>query len=83
MVSLRLARAGGKKKPYYQVVAADSQNPRDGRFIEEIGAYDPRAKKLSFVPGRYEHWLGVGARPSVTVQNLWKRARRAEAAKPA
>ena len=66
---IRLSRGGAKKRPYYRIVVADSRSPRDGRFIERIGSYDPMLAKDS--PGRVRldterarHWLGVGARPS-------------------
>src|SRR5277367_6642722 len=67
-VVLRLARAGAKKMPYYHVVATDSRNPRDGKFIEAIGAYDPNLNppKVEFNQERLEHWLKVGAQPSET-----------------
>jgi small subunit ribosomal protein S16 len=79
-VVLRLARAGAKKAPYYHVVATDSRNPRDGKFIEAIGAYDPNLEppKISFNRERLEYWLKVGARPSETVADLIKRAAKAE-----
>lgn len=82
-VSLRLARAGAKKKPYYHVVATDSRNPRDGRFIEAIGAYDPNLKpaKVEINADRLAYWLKAGAQPSDTVAALIKIA--AKAAKPA
>ena len=75
---LRLARAGAKKKPYYHVVAADTRSPRDGRFIEKIGSYDPSNKEsgVNFKVDRVDHWLSVGARQSPTVANLikaWKK----------
>ena len=62
-VVLRLARAGAKKMPYYHVVATDSRNPRDGKFIEAIGAYDPNLEppKVEFKQERLEHWLKAGA----------------------
>jgi len=74
-VVLRLARAGAKKAPYYHVVATDSRNPRDGKFIEAVGAYDPNLTppKIAFDQERLEYWLKVGARPSDTVRDLIKR----------
>jgi small subunit ribosomal protein S16 len=68
-VVLRLSRAGAKKMPYYHVVATDSRNPRDGKFIEAIGAYDPNLNPP-------KHWLKTGATPSETVAGLIKRARK-------
>ena len=75
---LRLARAGAKKRPYYHVVAADTRSPRDGRFIEKIGSYDPSNKEsgVAFKADRVDHWLSVGARQSPTVAGLikaWKK----------
>ena len=87
-VTLRLTRAGGKKAPFYRVVAADSRSPRDGRFIEQIGIYDPLRKpaEIKLDHGRIDHWLKVGAVPSQTVGELIRVARKAApaaAAKPA
>ncbi len=78
-VVLRLARAGAKKNPYYHVVATDSRNPRDGKFIEAIGAYDPNLNppKIAFNADRLDYWLKTGARPSETVADLIKRAAKA------
>ncbi|ATB33386.1 30S ribosomal protein S16 [Melittangium boletus] len=80
-VVLRLARAGAKKKPYYHVVATDSRNPRDGKFIEAVGAYDPNHNpaKVEFNADRLEYWLKSGALPSETVGELIKRHKRAAA----
>jgi small subunit ribosomal protein S16 len=77
-VVLRLARAGAKKMPHYHVVATDSRNPRDGKFIEAIGSYDPNydPPKFEINRERLEHWLKAGARPSETVAGLIKRAGR-------
>src|SRR5688572_8778151 len=65
---LRLARAGTKKRPYYHVVVADARSPRDGRFIEKIGTYDPKltdiSKRVNLLTERAQHWLGVGAQPT-------------------
>ena len=82
-VVLRLARAGAKKKPYYHVVATDSRNPRDGKFIEAIGAYDPNPDppKIEFVQERLEHWLKAGAKPSETVAGLIRMAKKTAAPK--
>jgi small subunit ribosomal protein S16 len=75
-VVLRLSRAGAKKMPFYHVVATDSRNPRDGKFIEAIGSYDPSQEppKLVLNQERLAHWLKVGATPSETVAGLIKRA---------
>jgi small subunit ribosomal protein S16 len=87
-VTLRLTRAGGKKSPFYRVVAADKRSPRDGRFIEQIGVYDPLREppEVRFDAARLEHWLGVGAVPSQTVSELIRATRRSAppaASKPA
>jgi small subunit ribosomal protein S16 len=77
-VTIRLTRAGAKKVPFYRVVAADTRSPRDGRFIEQLGVYDPLRKPAEFrVDGdRLAHWLKVGAVPSQTVSELLRRQRR-------
>jgi small subunit ribosomal protein S16 len=77
-VVIRLTRAGGKKVPFYRVVAADRRSPRDGRFIEQLGVYDPIREPIEFrVDGeRLQHWLSVGAVPSPTVSQLLRRQRR-------
>lgn len=66
---IRLSRGGAKKRPYYRIVVADSRMPRDGRFIEKIGSYDPMLpkddeKRIQFDSERAKHWLGMGAQPS-------------------
>ena len=73
-VTLRLARRGAKKHAFYHVVATDSRNPRDGKFNEEIGTYDPKftPAKVTLKQDRLEHWLKMGARPSATVAQLIK-----------
>ena len=67
-LKLRLARAGTKKRPYYHVVVADARSPRDGRFIEKLGTYDPMladdSKRVTLNAERATHWLGVGAQPT-------------------
>lgn len=75
-VVLRLARRGAKKAPFYHVVATDSRNPRDGKFNEEIGTWDPNLTKVVLKQDRLEHWLKVGARPSATVAQLIKLAQK-------
>jgi small subunit ribosomal protein S16 len=69
---IRLSRGGAKKRPFYRIVIADSRSPRDGRFIEKIGTYNPMLKKenparVSIDIDRAKHWLGVGALPSERV----------------
>ncbi|HXW60482.1 MAG TPA: 30S ribosomal protein S16 [Myxococcota bacterium] len=75
MVVIRLARGGAKKRPFYRVVAADKRMPRDGRFIEQIGTFDPRVEKgsIKLSMDRVEHWIKVGAQPSDTVKGLIKK----------
>ena len=72
MVKIRLRRMGAKKAPYYRIVVADSRSPRDGRFIEELGTYDPMAEgeKLSVNQERVQYWIANGAQPTDTVRGL-------------
>jgi small subunit ribosomal protein S16 len=81
-VTLRLTRVGGKKAPFYRVVAADRRSPRDGRFIEQLGVYDPlrNPPELRLNDERVQHWLSHGAVPSQTVGELIKTVRKAAAA---
>ena len=76
MVKIRLRRVGRKKAPVYRIVIADSQSPRDGKFIEIIGQYAPRQSEggLQVDEARANYWLGVGAQPSDTVRSLLRRA---------
>lgn len=71
-VKLRLLRMGAKKAPFYRIVAADSRAPRDGRFIELLGTYDPRTNpaKVTIKEEEVLKWLNNGAQPSDTVKNL-------------
>ena len=80
-VAIRLKREGAKNNPYYKIVVADQRKPRDGRFIEVIGAYDPKKKgdNATIQLDRAEFWVGVGARPSQTVNSIIVKARRAAA----
>ena len=80
MLSIRLRRAGATRKPHYRVVVADSREPRDGRFVEVLGHYDPRKEPavVKIDTERTEYWIGKGAQPSETVRSLLKR--QAEAA---
>ena len=75
MVKIRLKRMGMKKKPFYRVVVADSASPRDGRFIEEIGYYNPMTQPAEIkVDGeRAKHWIACGAQPTDTVRVLLKK----------
>lgn len=75
MVRIRLRRVGRKKAPVYRIIVADSRSPRDGRFIETIGQYDPRREGgLNVVAERANYWLDQGAQPSDTVRSLLRRA---------
>jgi small subunit ribosomal protein S16 len=71
-VKIRLTRKGAKKKPYYRIIVADSQAPRDGRFIEVLGIYDPNKHpfELKIEKDRLSHWLNQGANPTDTVSSL-------------
>jgi small subunit ribosomal protein S16 len=72
MLAIRMRRAGSKKRPYFRVVVTDAQSPRDGRFIEVLGHYNPRTspESLTLDRERLGYWLGKGARPSDTVRTL-------------
>ena len=72
MVKMRLKRMGMKKKPFYRVVVADERSPRDGRFIEEIGTYDPMAEgeNIKVDLERAKYWISNGAQPTETVRGL-------------
>lgn len=76
MVKIRLRRMGAKKAPFYRIVVADSRYPRDGRFIEEIGTYDPKANpaELKVDVERAQAWIKTGAQPTETVRDLLKKA---------
>ncbi len=76
MVKIRLRRMGAKKAPYYRIVVADSRYPRDGRFIEEIGSYDPTVNPaaLKVDNDRAQAWIKTGAQPTETVRDLLKKA---------
>ena len=75
-VKIRLKRMGMKKKPFYRVVVADDRFPRDGRFIEELGYYNPMTNpaEIKIDPERAKHWLTVGAQPTDTVRILLKKS---------
>jgi len=74
-VRIRLARHGAKKKPYYRIVVADSESPRDGRFLEIIGTYNPLhdSAEVNIKQDRVNHWIGQGATPTDTVKSLLKK----------
>src|SRR3546814_1457412 len=78
-VSIRLARGGAKKRPYYRIVVANSRAPRDGRFIEKIGTYNPLLakddpKRVTLDGDRAKHWLSVGAQPTARVARFFDAA---------
>ena len=76
MVKIRLRRMGAKKAPFYRIVVADSRYPRDGRFIEEIGIYNPTVNptELKVDVDRAQAWIKTGAQPTETVRDLLKKA---------
>jgi len=74
-LKIRLSRGGAKKRPYYRIVVADSRSPRDGRYIERVGTYNPMlakddASRVTLVEDRIKHWLGEGAKPSDRVHRF-------------
>ncbi len=75
-VTIRLARHGARKHPFYRIVVADSRSPRDGRYIEQVGTYDPSPTpaRVTFKQEKLEKWLSRGARPTDTVAHVLKRA---------
>ncbi|MCP4411510.1 MAG: 30S ribosomal protein S16 [Gammaproteobacteria bacterium] len=80
MVTIRLARGGSKKRPFYHIHVSDSRNPRDGRYLERIGFYNPIAsgdeERLKLDLERLDHWVGLGAQPSDRVAKLAKDLRK-------
>ena len=74
-VKIRLARHGAKKKPFYRIVIADSESPRDGRFLENVGTYNPLVDpaQVSLKQDRVKYWIDQGAIPTDTVKNLLKK----------
>jgi len=74
-VKIRLARHGAKKRPFYRIVAADSESPRDGRFLEKLGTYNPLQDpaKVDLNADRIKYWIGQGATPTDTVRSILKR----------
>jgi small subunit ribosomal protein S16 len=79
-VKIRMQRGGATHRPYYRVVVTDVRSPRDGRFVEKVGIYDPKnkdeGKQVKLDMARIDYWLGVGAQPSDTVRSLIRRTRR-------
>lgn len=82
MVRIRLRRDGTTKRPYYRVVVADGRSPRDGKFIEQIGNYDPKKDGVNYAVDldRAEYWIKNGAQPSETVASILKKAKKARRA---
>jgi small subunit ribosomal protein S16 len=74
-VKIRLARHGAKKRPFYRIVAADSESPRDGRFLEKLGTYNPLQDPVEVVlnTDRINYWISQGATPTDTVRSILKR----------
>ncbi|MDD5307211.1 MAG: 30S ribosomal protein S16 [Deltaproteobacteria bacterium] len=83
-VKVRMSRVGGKKNPYYRIVVTDERAPRDGRFIEMVGTYDPRKDQagVRFKMERLEHWLSKGAQPTQTVAQLIRRSTKSAPQEP-
>ena len=83
-VSIRLRREGARNRPYYKVVVTDSRSPRDGKFIEIIGTYDPKlpGHNSTLKVDRAEYWIARGAQPSDTVRSLLKKNKKVAAAAP-
>ena len=77
MVKIRLARHGAKKRPYYRIVVCDSRCPRDGKFIDEVGRYNPisEPKLITFDDDKVQKWLSEGAQMSDTVERLYKQTK--------
>ncbi len=71
-VKIRLARHGAKKRPFYRIVAADSEAPRDGKYLENLGTYNPllESEAVTLKTERIQHWVANGAIPTATVKNL-------------
>jgi small subunit ribosomal protein S16 len=74
-VKIRLARHGAKKKPFYRIVVADTESPRDGRYLETVGTYNPLPDpaEVSLKGDRIKYWIGQGATPTDTVKGLLKK----------
>jgi small subunit ribosomal protein S16 len=77
-VKIRLKRMGAKKKPFYRVVVSDSRSPRDGRFIDQVGTYNPKSSDVKIDAEKIDRWLKSGAQPSQTVSNLLKKVRKSQ-----
>ncbi len=85
MVKIRLTRMGDKKSPFYRIIVADSRAPRDGKFIDIVGTYNPLSEpaEIKIDAEKAKHWLTVGAKPSDTVKAMFVNARIIENAKKA
>ena len=83
MVKIRLARHGAKKRPYYHVVVTNSESPRDGKFMEQIGTYDPSKppESITLDLGRLDYWTGIGAKPTLRARKVISAYRRVAAAR--
>src|SRR5213083_324987 len=81
-VAIRLRREGALNRPYFKVVVTDTRSPRDGKFIEIVGTYDPKktGQNSTLKLDRIEHWISKGAQPSDTVRSLIKKTKNPEAA---
>lgn len=75
-VRIRLTRLGRKKKPFYRIIVADSESPRDGKFLDIVGTYDPlkQPAEIKIDQDKLSHWLGKGALPTTTVKSLLPKA---------
>ena len=87
-LKIRLARGGSKKRPYYTVVVADARSPRDGRFLEKLGSWNPMlakddAKRVELNAERIQEWIAKGAQPTAKVKQLIKQAAKTQVAKAA
>jgi small subunit ribosomal protein S16 len=74
MVKIRLARHGAKKHPFYRIVVANSESPRDGRYIDQVGTYDPTKPQAQFNADKLKRWRAKGAQPTQTVAQLIRQA---------
>ena len=81
-VKIRLSRAGAKKRPFYRIIVTDARSPRDGRFLEKVGTYDPLRDNgaLTVNRSRIDYWLSVGAQPTSVIQRLLRRSDRGSSA---
>jgi small subunit ribosomal protein S16 len=76
-VTIRLSRHGAKKKPFYRIVVSDRRFPRDGRYLEQVGTYDPASGGIKLNHEKIDSWIKNGARPSQTVSQLIKKGQKA------